>query len=290
MPKIPTRYWLVLPAVLAMLIVLIFPLVYSLRTSLYFYVLSRPAYRPYQGFTNFQEVIADQELRNAVLVTLRFTLWAVLVELGLGYAIARALSAIGHYRNTFVSILMIPMMITPIAVGLIWRMLLHPDLGIVNYVLDQIGIGGQPWLATQATALPTLIFVDAWQWTPFVMLLLYAGILSLPDEPFEAATIDGASFFQRIWYLELPMLRSVIIVALILRVIDLLRTYDLVYIMTGGGPGTSTETFAYYVYRLAFVKLNMGEAAAASYLFLAAIVVVTSLLFARLRKSEALDG
>jgi multiple sugar transport system permease protein len=166
-------------------------------------------------------------------------------------------------------------------------MLLHPDLGIVNYLLDQIGIGGRPWLGLQSTALPTLIFVDVWQWTPFVMILLYAGILSLPEEPFEAARIDGANLLQRIWYLELPMLRNVIIVAVILRAIDLLRTYDLVYIMTGGGPGTSTETFSYYLYRVAFVRLNMGEAAAASYLFLIAIVIATSILFARLRKGEA---
>jgi len=287
MRKIPPRYWLVLPAILVMLVVLVFPLIYSFRTSLYFYVLSRPFYRPFQNFANYSAVIRDQDLRNAVVVTLKFTLSALTIELILGYVIARSLNIVRYFKNAFLSLLMVPMMITPIAVGLIWRMLLHPDLGIVNYLLDQIGIGGRPWLGLQSTALPTLIFVDVWQWTPFVMILLYAGILSLPEEPFEAARIDGANLLQRIWYLELPMLRNVIIVAVILRAIDLLRTYDLVYIMTGGGPGTSTETFSYYLYRVAFVRLNMGEAAAASYLFLIAIVIATSILFARLRKGEA---
>ena len=289
MPQIRAKYWLVLPAVVVMLAVLIFPLIYSFRTSLYYYVLTKPTYRPYSGLENFDNVIHDEQMHNAVKVTVKFTAWAVTVELVLGYIIARSLSVIRSYRNVFMSLLMIPMMITPIAIGLIWRMLLHPDLGIVNYLLDTVGIGGRPWLALKSTALPTLIFIDAWQWTPFVMLLLYAGILSLPEEPFEAATIDGASLLQKIWYIELPMLRSVVIVAFILRIIDLLRTYDLIYIMTGGGPGSSTETFSFYVYRLAFVKLNMGEASAASYLFLFTIVVITSILFPRLRLAASQD-
>jgi multiple sugar transport system permease protein len=287
MLRIRTKYWLIIPAVVLMLVVLIFPLIYSFRTGLYYYVLTKPTYRPYIGVDNFSEVIHDDELHNAVKVTLRFSAWAVTIELVLGYAIARSLSIIPYFRNVFMSVLMVPMMITPIAVGLLWRMLLHPDLGIVNYLLDEVGIGGQPWLALKSTALPTLIFIDAWQWTPFVMLLLYAGILSLPEEPFEAATIDGANFLQKVWYIELPMLRSVLVVALILRIIDLLRTYDLIYILTGGGPGSSTETFSYYVYRLAFVKLNMGEASAASYLFLFAIVIVTSILYPRLRSAAS---
>ncbi len=287
MLRIRAKYWFVLPAILLMVVVLIFPLIYSFRTGLYYHVLTKPTYRPYIGLDNFDEVLHDENLHNAVKVTLKFTGWAIAVELLLGYAIARSLSVLPHFRNAFMSVLMVPMMITPIAVGLLWRMLLHPDLGIVNYLLDEIGIGGQPWLALKSTALPTLIFIDAWQWTPFVMLLLYAGILSLPEEPFEAATIDGANFIQKVLYIELPMLRNVVMVAVILRVIDLLRTYDLIFILTKGGPGSSTETFSYYVYRLAFTNLNMGEASAASYLFLFAIVIVTSILFPRLRSAAS---
>jgi multiple sugar transport system permease protein len=286
MRKLQYKHWLVIPAIVTMLAVLIFPLIYSLRTSLYFHVLSRPQHQPFIGLQNFQTVLSDPQLHNAILVTLKFAGAAVTLQLLLGYIIARSLLHIGPLRNVFVSLLMIPMMITPIAVGLIWRMLLHPELGIVNYGLEQLGIGGRPWLGLASTALPTVIFVDVWQWTPFMMILLYAGLLSLPEEPFEAATIDGANFWQKIVYLELPMLRNIIIVALTIRIIDLLRTYDLVYILTGGGPGSTTETISYYIYRLGFVRLNMGQAAAASYLFLLVMIIATTILYTRLMRAE----
>lgn len=288
MAKLQYKHWLVMPAIIVMLVVLIFPLVFSLHTSLFYYVLSRPTYRPFIGLENYQSVLADPQMHNAVLITLQFAFISVALQLVIGFILAHALMRITYFRNVFVSLLMAPMMITPIAIGLIWRMLLHPELGIVNYLLSEIGIGGRPWLALQSTALPTVIFVDVWQWTPFVMILLYAGLLSLPEEPFEAATIDGASYLQKIWYLELPMLRDIIVVALTIRVIDLLRAYDLVYILTGGGPGSSTETISYYIYRLGFVNLNMGRASAASYLFLIAIIIATTILFRRLaRNSES---
>lgn len=288
MLKLRYKHWLVLPSIVVMLVVLIFPLLYSLQTSLFFHVLSRPNYRPFIGLQNYVAVLNDPQMHNAVLVTLRFAGTAIAVELVIGFILAHALRRIKFLRNVFVSLLMIPIMVTPIAIGLIWRMLLHPELGIVNYILNEIGIGGRPWLGTAATALPTLIFVNVWQWTPFMMILLYAGLLSLPEEPFEAATIDGANFWQKIWYLELPMLRDIIAVAVTIRLIDLLRTYDLVYILTGGGPGNTTETISYYIYRLGFVSLDMGRASAASYIFLIVMVIATTLILQRaLRVGQA---
>ncbi len=281
MLKLRYKHWLVLPSIVVMLVVLIFPLIYSLQTSLFFHVLSRPNYRPFIGLQNYVAVLNDPQMHNAVLVTLRFAGMAIAIELLVGFILAHALRRINFLRNVFVSLLMIPIMVTPIAIGLIWRMLLHPELGIVNYVLSEVGIGGRPWLGTAATALPTLIFVNVWQWTPFMMILLYAGLLSLPEEPFEAATIDGANFWQKIWYLELPMLRDIIAVAVTIRLIDLLRTYDLVYILTGGGPGNTTETISYYIYRLGFVSLDMGRASAASYMFLIVMVIATTFILQR---------
>jgi len=203
-----------------------------------------------------------------------------------GFILAYSLTKIPKFRNVFLSLLMIPMMITSVAVGLIWRLLLHPDLGIVNYTLDVIGIGGKVWLGLKSTALLTIVFVESWNSIPFVMLLIYAALLSLPDEPFEAATIDGASGTQKLRYLPIPMLRPVLVVVATLQFIYLFRAYDLIYILTRGGPGASTETISYYIFRLGFTNLNLGQASAASYLIVIVIGLATTFLFFRLRGAQ----
>ena len=286
MRKVQYKHWLTLPAVIAMVVVLVFPLFYSFGTSLTRYMLNRPDLRDFYWFNNYKEVLLDPRIYSTMWTTIKFTLGALTVELILGYILASSLVKIPKFRNIFISVLMVPMMISPIAVGLLWRLLLHPDLGIVNYFLDLIGIGGRPWLAVQSTALATVVFIEVWQWTPFVMILIYAGLLSMPEEPFEAATIDGASNWQQFRYLTLPFLRYVIIVTAMLRVIDLIKTYDLIFILTRGGPGSSTETFAFYVFYLGFIKLNLGQAAAASYLFVVIVALVTAFLFSRLKLAQ----
>lgn len=280
------KHWLILPAIISMVVVLVFPLIFSIRTSLYKYLLTNPTYRPFTGLQNYIEVITNPQMLNAIWVTLKFSLCSVTIELVLGFILAYCLTRIKRFNNTFVSILMAPMMITPIAVGLIWRLLLHPDLGIINYLFNLVGLPAKPWLGLESTALPTLILIDAWQWTPFIMILLYAGMISLPVETFEAAVIDGANSLQQIRYIVLPMLRNVTIIAVTIRLIDSLRAYDLVYMMTRGGPGTSTETFSYYVFRMAFTNLNLGQASAASLLFLILIIILTTFLFNKLNRVD----
>lgn len=268
-----------------MLAVLIFPLIFSLRTSFYHYVLTNPFYRPFIWFENYIKMINPQML-NSLWVTFKFSIGSVGLELIIGFILAYSLTRIARFKNVFISILLAPMMITPIAVGLIWRLLLHPDLGIVNYLISLVGITPLPWLGLEATALPTLMIIDAWQWTPFLMILLYAGMISLPEETFEAALIDGANAWQQIRYVTLPMLRNVIVIAVTIRMIDSLRAYDLVYMMTRGGPGTSTETFSYYVFRLAFTGLDLGQSAAVSLTYLIVVVLLTSFLFNRLSRID----
>lgn len=277
---------LILPAVIALLVVSIFPLIYLFGTSFTQYMLNRPDLRTFYGFNNFMEVLLDKRIYTTLWTTIKFTTLSLSLELILGFILASSLLKITKLRNVFVSILLIPMMISPIAVGLIWKLLLHPDLGIVNYLLDVIGIGGRPWLAVESTALLTIVFIEVWQWTPFVMILFYAGLLSLPQEPFEAATIDGANALQKTRLLTLPFMKFLIVITTTLRVIDLLKTYDLVFILTRGGPGDSTETFAFYIFYLGFIKLNLGQAAAASILFAIIIAVLTVFLFGRLRRVE----
>ncbi len=284
-PRLTHKHWLVFPAIIAMLAVLLFPLIFSLRTSFYYYVLTNPLYRPFYWFNNYREMINPQML-NSLWVTFKFSIGSVGLELIIGFILAYFLTKISHFRNVFISILLAPMMITPIAVGLIWRLLLHPDLGIINYLISLVGITPLPWLGLGSTALLTLMLIEAWQWTPFIMILLYAGLISLPTETFEAAVIDGANAWQQIRYVTLPMMRNVIVIAVTIRLINSLRAYDLVYMMTRGGPGTSTETFSYYVFRLAFTGLNLGQAAAVSLSYLIVVSILTSFLFNRLRRID----
>lgn len=286
MRRVQYKYLLIVPAVLAMLVVLIFPLIYSFGTSMSRYMLNRPDLRSFYWFNNYKEVLLDPRIRSTLWVTIKLTVSALTLELIVGYILASSLTKITRFRNVIISILMVPMMISPIAVGLLWRLLLHPDLGIVNYILDTIGIGGRHWLAVSSTALATIVFIEVWQWTPFVMILIFAGLLSMPAEPFEAATIDGASNWQKFRYLTLPFLRYVLVVVAMLRMIDLLKTYDLVFILTRGGPGSSTETFAFYVFYLGYIKLNLGQAAAASYLFVFIVAIATAFLFSRMKLAQ----
>jgi len=286
MRRVQYKHLLIIPAVIAMLVVLIFPLIYSFGTSMSRYMLNRPDLRGFYWFNNYKEVLLDPRIRSTMWVTIKLTVSALTLELIVGYILASSLTKITKFRNVIISILMVPMMISPIAVGLLWRLLLHPDLGIVNYILDIIGIGGRHWLAVSSTALATIVFIEVWQWTPFVMILIFAGLLSMPEEPFEAATIDGASNWQKFRYLTLPFLRYVLVVVIMLRMIDLFKTYDLIFILTRGGPGSSTETFAFYVFYLGYIKLNLGQAAAASYLFVFIVAIATAFLFSRLRLEQ----
>jgi multiple sugar transport system permease protein len=279
------KYWLIAPAVLIMIGVLVFPLIYSLRTSLYYYYLTKPNYRPFYWFNNYKEMFNKQML-NSVWVTLKFSITSVAIQLIFGFIIAYCLSRIQKLRDFFTSILMAPMMVTPIAVGLIWRLLLHPDLGIVNYLISKIGLTTQPWLGQESTALLTLVLIDAWQWTPFLMILIYAGMLSLPIEVYEAAMIDGANEFKKVTNITIPMLKNILIIATTIRFIDALRAYDLVYMMTRGGPGTSTETLSYYIFRVAFTNTNFGQAAALSITYVVVLSLLTSFLFKQLNREH----
>jgi len=175
--------------------------------------------------------------------------------------------------------LILPMAMTPILVGLIWKMLLDPTLGWIPYIFSLVGIKLPPLLASHQTALATVIFVDIWQWTPFMTLLLYAGLRSLPIEPFEAAQLDGASRRHTLQYIIIPGLMPIIAIALAFRVIDSLNFFDVMFIMTGGGPGTSTESINYYAYKTGFSWGNMSYATSIAIVMLYVLVLISQVLF-----------
>ena len=189
------------------------------------------------------------------------------------------LNSINKFKTVYYFILLLPLLINPIVVGLIWRMFLHPQLGILNFLLSLFGIGEINWLGDPKMAFITIIFVDIWHQVSFMIILLLAGLSAIPKEPYEAAKTDGANIIDCFLHITLPYMRPVIVITVLIRLIFAIKTYDLIYIMTKGGPGDSTDLISYYIYRSAFISLNLGEAAAMSSILLLIIIIITIPLF-----------
>ena len=274
-----------LPSLIALMMVLALPLVYSLVTSFFDTNLKYRGLGDFVGLQNYIEVLKDTYFLDSVKTTVIFTFFVVVIEFLVGLGIGLLLNNIRKARNFFFTIIIVPMMITPIAVGLIWRLLLHSDLGIVNYVLSLIGMTGRAWLADASIALKTVMFIDIWQNVPYMVLVILAGLVTLPTEPYEAAAIDGASRLQSFFTLTVPMMIPTFSVVLLLRTITALKTYDLIFVLTRGGPGTTTEVISYHIYQQAFRYLEIGKASAMSYLLLLMIVPV-AFLFIRISRNR----
>ena len=274
-----------LPSLIALMMVLALPLVYSLVTSFFDTNLKYRGLGDFVGLQNYIEVLKDTYFLDSVKTTVIFTVCVVVIEFLVGLGIGLLLNNIRKARNFYFTIIIVPMMITPIAVGLIWRLLLHSDLGIVNYVLSLIGMTGRAWLADASIALKTVMFIDIWQNVPYMVLVILAGLVTLPTEPYEAAAIDGASRLQSFFTLTVPMMIPTFSVVLLLRTITALKTYDLIFVLTRGGPGTTTEVISYHIYQQAFRYLEIGKASAMSYLLLLMIVPV-AFLFIRISRNR----
>jgi len=280
---LPFRYRLLLPLVIALLLIIGYPLGFSFWVSLQDYRLTAIEQATWIGAEHYIALMRNNSFWTALRNTLLFVATAVSLELILGLALAMLLhrrSTPG--RNIFRSILLTPMFITPIAVGLMFRFLLNSQLGVITKLTEIIGLRID-WFSTQ-NALLTLALIDVWQWTPLMLLLLLAGLESLPEEPFEAARVDGASAWQSFCYLTLPMLRPALLAAVIIRMLDAFKVYEYVYAITRGGPGESTETIQYHIYRVGFLYYRLGEASAMAYAFIAVILALAVVLFYSLRR------
>jgi multiple sugar transport system permease protein len=186
---------------------------------------------------------------------------------------------IGFLRTT----LIIPTIMTPVVVGLIWRLMYNPDMGMLNYFLALFGFPTVNWTGMPGTALPSVIIADIWEWTPFMALIMLAGLQALPQEPFEAALVDGASAWQSFRYITLPFLAPTMLVAFLIRLMDAFKTFDLVFVLTQGGPGMSTEILNYYTYRYGFKFFHLGYASALSWLLVVVITIISMILVKRIR-------
>jgi len=257
---------------------------YTVALSLSAWLLLRPELpRAYVGLRNFQDLVSDPRVWTALRNTLAFALPAVALEFLAGLALALLLQREPRGAAFFKSVLLIPLMVAPVVTGFTWAFMLHLDFGPLPQLFRALGLatlGATPVLASRALVMPALVLVDAWISTPFMMLVLLAGLQAIPPEPYEAAAVDGASARQRFLLITLPLLRPAILVALLIRTINAVNFFDVAFIMTGGGPGTASEVLALFNYRVTFGDFDLGYGAAVS-LFVLVVSAAVSLSYIR---------
>ena len=270
-------YFFILPAVAIMVAGLVYPVLQAFYLSLYDWKIgAKFEDAPFVGFRHFIRMISDSNVHESIWVTLRFGFWTITIEMFLGVALALLLEKPIRGASVFRTIFILPLMISPVVVGLIWRYLFDARIGWINYYLGKIGIEPQVWLGNADLAFFAIVFTDIWQWTPFIFIIVIAGLQALPSEILEASKIDGANWWQHILFVKLPMIRSILLIALLLRLIDVFRALEVMYILTGGGPGRATELLSLHIYNRAFETQQLGYASAISVLL---IVIVFALSF-----------
>ncbi len=276
------------PAVLYLILLSVFPLIYSLLSSVTSNQLTNTEGK-FVGLQNYLTLLGDGLFQKALVNTFKVTFFSVLLELLIGFGIARLFVSLNGSKLTEVlrAVFILPMMLTPVVSGLLWSYILNPTLCIVDSVLAALHLPIIPWFSASSTALTTLILVNVWQWGPFLMLIILSGLLSIPKELYEAAELDGAHWHHLIRYIELPSLRSVLFIGLILRVVDNFRLFDVVYAATKGGPGDSTEVVSMYAYRHMFNFFEVGYGSATAIVILVVATVLVTLAARILLRGEA---
>jgi multiple sugar transport system permease protein len=278
--------WLLMaPTLLILMAIGLFPFGYSLYLAGTNIILSKPYLEStFVGLEQYQSIVQDSDFFHSLWVTGVFTISAVSIEfwagLGLALLFRRRLAGKSIYRLA----ILVPMVVPPVVVGLIWQYMLFPHSGLLSYYSGEVatflGIEAPTFLSSPGSALATLVLVDVWQWTPFMFLILHAGLASIPNEPYEAAEIDGASPWRIFWTITMPLLKSSILIALVIRTMDAFRTYDTIAVLTGGGPGNSTETLNIMLTNQGFKFFDASRAAALS-LIMFVIILALSSIFVR---------
>ncbi|MDI6764452.1 MAG: sugar ABC transporter permease [Thermodesulfobacteriota bacterium] len=249
------------PAVIALFLIVIIPIGYNLYLSSAKWTIGLGQPR-FIGIGNFIDLLSDERVLNGVKVMVYFSGLSLSLEVALGLLIALYLNREFKGSEIVQAIYIFPFAATPVAVALIWRVMLNPEIGVMNYLLKSVGLPGSLWVSSPQTVIPALVLVDVWKWTPMITLIVLAGLKSLPHEPYEAAQIDGANALQIFWYITLPLIRPVLIAALMLRSLDNLKEFDMIYTITQGGPGIASETLYLYSYTVGFSFFKAGYGSA----------------------------
>lgn len=275
-----TPYLFLAPAGIVLVFALLYPIGYLTVASFFDWRMGSPfADAVFAGFGNYAWILKDPNFQESFMVTITFAFSVVILEMILGVGLALMLERPIRGMTVFRTIFILPMMIAPIVVGLVWRYMYNPQFGIINKTLKKWGFESIPWLSSPDWALPSVIIADIWQWTPFIFILSLAALQSLPRSALEAARIDGASEWQQIYYIKIPLMMPVLVVAALLRMIDAFKVLEVIFIMTNGGPGLSTEILSLQIYKTAFVSWELGRAAALSNILLAIVLVITLIMF-----------
>lgn len=274
---------LLVPAVGLLVVILLGPFFYMVWTSLTDLSFALPDREGnFLGFDNYRRLIREDTIFwESFGLTMKFVLFVVTLEFLLGFSVALLIYRFVERRRLVLTLLLVPMMLAPVAVGLIWKLLLQGDFGMLTYYLRAVGLLDvrDAILSNADLVLPAIMLIDAWQWTPFVTLVMLAGLLSLPREPFEAAVMDGARPWQVFRDVTLPLLRPIIALVLLLRAIDAFKEFDKIFILTGGGPGTATELLSIYVYRLNFKNWDLGYGAAAAFMIYLVVLILCAVFY-----------
>ncbi len=272
------------PATLVIFVMILMPLSYTLYMSLQEWFISSVTAPKFVGLQNYMEILTrdlDLELGRfgwAVYRTFLFTILGVSAQTIIGTALALLFHREFMGKGLVRTLSLLPMVATPVAISLVWMMMFNPSLGVLNYFLSFAGLGPVDWVGTEEWVIPSLVMVDTWQWVPLITLIATAGLASLPVEPYESALIDGANSWQIFWKITLPLLRPTLMVAILFRAIDCLKTFDSIMVITAGGPGTASETLNIYIFQQAFDYFHMGYASALIVIFLAIILGVCLIL------------
>lgn len=277
------RYIFPLPAVLFVVILMVFPVVYTFFLSFTDWSLTSGRPLSVVGLESYFKVLKEPRFLESLGRTFYFTFGAVIVEMVLGTVLALILNRKFKGKGMVKTLLLLPLVATPVAIGIVWNLFYDPTIGILNYVLSVLKLPQSGWVSDASTVMPSLIIVDIWQWTPMITIIVLAGLAGLSTEPYESAMVDGANGRQVLFQITLPMLMPTILTAVILRAIDALKTYDIIYSMTGGGPGYSSENLNILAFKYSFEYFRMGQSAV-MLVFLFAIVMLFSLTVMRVRR------
>ena len=271
------QYWpFILPAGFVVAAVILFPWVFTLFMSVSDFHIGGA--RTFAGSANYARMLTDERFQLAMLRTLYFTSLSVLFPIVLGVIAAVCFHRRFFGRGVARTIFIMPMMATPVAVALVWTMMFHPQLGVLNYLLTSVGLPPSAWVYDPDTVIPTLVMVETWQWTPLVMLIVLGGLASLPNDPYEAAVLDGANFWQVFLHITLPLVWPFIVVAAVIRGIDALKAFDTIFVISNGGPGTASETLNLLLYLQAFSFYDIGYASAIVVVFFVLVLLITLLM------------
>ena len=277
------KYIFPLPAVFFVILLMIFPVCYTLFISFTDWTLTSGRPMRFVGLASYLSVLRDVRFYSAVWRTFAFTFGAVAAEAVLGTIVALILNREFRGKTPTKLILVLPLVVTPVAIGIVFQLFYDPNIGFLNFVLNSLGLPQSGWVTASKTVLASLMLVDVWQWTSMIALIVLAGLAGLSSEPFESAMVDGANAVQTFFRITLPMIMPTVLTAIVLRAVDALKTYDIIYAMTRGGPGYSSETLNILAYKLSFEYFTLGRSSA-TLIFLFLVVLFFSVGVMKIRR------